>query len=37
FLPIGFIIRTLIALFLAQTAEINTYVVKHRHKNVEWN
>ena len=29
FFPIGFTIRTLLSIFIAQTAEINTYVVKH--------
>ena len=29
FFPIGFTIRTLLSIFSAQTAEINTYVVKH--------
>jgi 2-polyprenyl-3-methyl-5-hydroxy-6-metoxy-1,4-benzoquinol methylase len=29
FFPIGFIIRTLLSMFIAHTAEINTYVVKH--------
>jgi SAM-dependent methyltransferase len=29
FFPIGFTIRTLLSIFSAQTAEINTYVLKH--------
>ncbi len=29
FFPIGFTIRTLLSIFSAETAEINTYVVKH--------
>ena len=29
FFPIGFTIRTLVSIFMAPTAEINTYVVKH--------
>ena len=29
FFPIGFTIRTLFSIFIAQKAEINTYVVKH--------
>ena len=29
FFPIGFTIRTLLSIFIAQTAELNTYVVKN--------